>query len=177
MALITVMGPIGVGKTVQAQRVAKELGWVTFSTGQLLRDLNDPEVSAVQAKGEAVPWELTARLVLSQVKNHPEDSIILDGSPRLPEEAAYYHEHGYEFDRVIWLEAPLDVLHNRLQERGRFDDTPDGIASRMGWYTDKIVPILEGYEDQGIVSRVDGHGSVEEVTQRIIAALKEADLV
>lgn len=53
----------------------------------------------------------------------------------------------------------------------RPDDNEETVRHRMQVYRNETAPILPGYEARGIVSRVDGMGSIEEVTHAIDAIL------
>ncbi|MCV0382067.1 MAG: adenylate kinase [Erythrobacter sp.] len=53
----------------------------------------------------------------------------------------------------------------------RPDDNEETVRHRMGVYRSETAPILPGYEARGIVSRVDGMASIEDVTHAIDAIL------
>ena len=53
----------------------------------------------------------------------------------------------------------------------RPDDNEETVRKRMQEYRGKTAPILPGYEQRGIVSRVDGMASIEDVTHAIDAIL------
>ena len=53
----------------------------------------------------------------------------------------------------------------------RPDDNEETVRKRMQEYRGKTAPILPGYEERGIVSRVDGMASIEDVTSAIDAVL------
>ena len=53
----------------------------------------------------------------------------------------------------------------------RPDDTEETVRHRMAVYRSETAPILPAYEQRGIVSRVDGMASIEDVTGRIDAIL------
>ncbi|MEM6267416.1 MAG: adenylate kinase [Pseudomonadota bacterium] len=54
----------------------------------------------------------------------------------------------------------------------RPDDNEETVRKRMGEYRAKTAPILPGYEARGIVSRVDGMGAINEVSEAIDTILK-----
>ena len=56
----------------------------------------------------------------------------------------------------------------------RPDDNEDTVRTRMAEYRAKTAPILPHYEARGIVTRVDGMASIEEVTAAVEAALATA---
>ena len=53
----------------------------------------------------------------------------------------------------------------------RPDDNEETVRKRMQEYRGKTAPILPGYEQRGIVSRVDGMAAIEDVTHAIDAIL------
>ncbi len=54
----------------------------------------------------------------------------------------------------------------------RPDDNEETVRHRMQVYRSETAPILPYYEEQGLVARVDGMGSIEEVSSSIDALLK-----
>ena len=53
----------------------------------------------------------------------------------------------------------------------RPDDTEETVRKRMGEYRNKTAPILEPYDERGIVTRVDGMAAIDDVTAAISAIL------
>ena len=56
----------------------------------------------------------------------------------------------------------------------RPDDNEQTVRTRMAEYRAKTAPILPYYEEKGLVRRVDGMASVEEVARQIDAILDGA---
>ena len=54
----------------------------------------------------------------------------------------------------------------------RPDDNEETVRHRMQVYRSETAPILPYYEEQGLVTRIDGMGSIEEVSESIDALLK-----
>lgn len=53
----------------------------------------------------------------------------------------------------------------------RPDDNEETVRKRMGVYRSETAPILPGYEERGIVSRIDGMSGINEVAEAIDAIL------
>ena len=53
---------------------------------------------------------------------------------------------------------------------------PKVIANRLEIYERETAPILDVYRDRGLVVRIDGVGSLDDVTTRIFDALTERGL-
>ncbi|MBZ0118103.1 MAG: adenylate kinase [Sandaracinaceae bacterium] len=56
----------------------------------------------------------------------------------------------------------------------RSDDTEEKVRTRNGAYLDQTLPILDHYAPTGVVRKVEGVGSVEEITERVMAAIGES---
>jgi len=76
---------------------------------------------------------------------------------------------------VLLLTADNEELVSRLlgraQDQGRTDDTEDVIRHRLDVYDEQTAPVVDVYEQRGIVARVDGLGSIDDVTERIMSQL------
>ncbi len=54
----------------------------------------------------------------------------------------------------------------------RADDTPEAVAKRLDLYELETAPLVDRYEAQGIVERVDGNRPIDDVTESIVAAIR-----
>jgi adenylate kinase len=175
------VGPPGAGKGTQASRVAARLGIPHVSTGEMFRQHASSgtelgrRVQAIMESGAYVPDDLTVEM-LRQRMAEPDASagFILDGFPRTaPQVAALDELIGTGgLDRVVLFEVDEEVLTERMLSRGRADDTEDTIRARFKVYQEQTAPLVDIYERRGLVVRVDGLGPVEEVTQRVLDAVR-----
>lgn len=175
--MILLFGPTGAGKSMQGQMLAVRMGWKWLSTGQMLRDSNDPEVMKVLKSGELVSDELTyevfdAAIRDAKAKNY--EKTIVDGFPRTKEQAEwladYMEKHGEAIDVVVVLEVPESEIMARLEKRGRMEDTPETIARRMNIYRQKMYPVLGSFAEDGVkIIHLDGTGTAGEVHDRLYA--------
>ena len=183
---LVLMGPPGAGKGTQAVGLADRLGIPHISTGDIFRaNVTQGTPLGVEAKrymdaGEYVPDGVTNAMVrdrLSQDDCRP--GFLLDGYPRTLEQVGELDEmlksDGLGVDRAVELTVDVDEVVTRLvkraQEQGRADDTEDVIRRRLEVYAEQTAPLTEVYEARGILVRVDGMGSVDEVTARLLIAL------
>lgn len=65
-----------------------------------------------------------------------------------------------------------DVCSGELYQRK--DDNDESIRNRLAVYTDSTAPLLNFYEGRGLLRRVDGVGSMSEITSRIEAMIGRA---
>ncbi len=176
------LAPPGAGKGTQGERLAERHGVPHLATGDLLRDnvkRGTPLGQAAKShmdSGGLVPDDLVISMILDRIGGtEPMKDFLLDGFPRTLRQARAAFEWGSAMDRtfhaVIMLDVPEDELVRRLVERGRdsgrSDDTEDVIRNRLHVYEENTAPLIEFYEDRGILVRVDGTGTVDEVTDRI----------
>ena len=59
----------------------------------------------------------------------------------------------------------------------RADDTPEAVAKRLDLYEIETAPLVERYERQGLVERVDGDRPIDDVTESIVAAVRSRTAV
>jgi len=173
--MILLFGPTGAGKSMQGQMLAVRMGWKWLSTGQMLRDSNDSEVTRILKSGELVSDELTYEVFDAAVKDAKSknyEKIIVDGFPRTKEQAEwladYMQEHGEMIDVVVVLEVPEGEIMSRLKKRNRMEDTPETIAKRMNIYRQKMYPVLGSFAEDGVkIIHLDGTGTAGEVHDRL----------
>jgi adenylate kinase len=174
------LGPPGAGKGTQAEKLAEKLQIPHISTGELFRkNIRARTKLGLEAKryldaGDLVPSDLTNALVDDRL-NNPDAAagFILDGYPRSLEQAKALHDmlvrRGTKIDAVLEFRVSQEVLLERLNGRGRADDTEDVILNRMKVYRDETAPLLEYYRSE--LKTVDAVGTIDEVFARALQAL------
>jgi adenylate kinase len=185
-ARLLIVGPQGSGKGTQGVRIAESYGVPVVSTGDMFRaNIKEgtplgQQVTAILDKGDLVPDELTSEIVRDRLsQDDAANGFLLDGYPRNTAQVAHLDDflaaRGESLDAVILLDVPREEsiarLGLRAAEQGRSDDTDDAIAHRLDIYEKETSPIIEVYSARGIVDRIDGVGSLDEITDRISAAL------
>ena len=63
-------------------------------------------------------------------------------------------------------------IAKRAALEGRSDDTEETVRNRLKVYGEQTAPVVDYYAHKGILSRVLGEGSIEEVFQRIRGVLQ-----
>jgi adenylate kinase len=72
-------------------------------------------------------------------------------------------------------EGKCDKCGGELYQRP--DDKPETVQKRLDVYFAETAPLIDYYSRQSTLITIEGEGSVEEVTQRILAALPAHKLV
>lgn len=172
--LIILMGPTGAGKSVQGDLLAQDLGGVHLSSGNLLRQ--DPVAAKMIEDGRLAPAEEVERIMGEAVRQVPEDqTIILDGFPRTTSNLRWMDEELPKLHRTvtdaILIELDVATCIVRLSKRDRPDDSPEAVREKLDAYAKSTRPVVEHYEALGMLKRVDGRGSVEEVRELVRGAI------
>lgn len=119
-----------------------------------------PQAEALDKALEAADVALDA-VVLIEVP----DALIVEritGRRSDPETGTIYH--------LKFNPPPADVA-DRLVQRG--DDTEEACVKRLEKYHSETAPIVPFYEQKGLLKRVDGVGTPDEVTARLKTVLAE----
>ncbi len=187
MMRVILMGPPGAGKGTQAARIAERFGIPAVSTGDIFRDniKNRTElgqkVEKILASGAYVPDEVTNDIVRDRLAQpDASNGFLLDGYPRTTGQVDALDEMlavaGHRLDAAVELtvdeDALVERLTNRAGEQGRADDSEEVVRERQALYRDETAPLIDLYHEHGVLLRVDGMGTVNEVTERVVRALE-----
>ena len=189
MIRMLLIGPPGAGKGTQASFIAERLGIASISTGEIFRqNVNNKSPLGLEAEsyissGKFVPDAVTNGMVRDRLGHtDAQHGFLLDGYPRTAAQADFLDEilaeNGNELDLVLQLTADTEELVQRLLRRaeseGRVDDTAEIIRHRMALYFEQTTAVTSRYSERGILSLVEGMGSVFDVSERITAAIDVA---
>src|SRR5690606_29518655 len=118
-----------------------------------------PQAEALDRAMGAAGIELDAVVLIEVADDLLEERVIHRRSD--PETGKIYH---------LKYDPPTDpAVEARLVQRA--DDTPEAVKARLDKYHAETEPIIPFYEGKGLLVRVDGVGSPNEVEARIKAAL------
>ena len=182
---VILLGPPGSGKGTQAKLLSQRLQVPAISTGEMLRAAVSEgtplgrQAGAIMERGELVPDDVMDELVRERIQR-PDASggFILDGFPRTIQQAEFLAGivgNATPVAAVINFSVPEDVLAARLLGRshveGRADDRADTARERIRVYREKTSPLVGYYRQRGLLTEVDGVGSVPEIAARVVGAL------
>lgn len=174
--MIVMLGMVGAGKTVQARRLAERHGWHWLSSGEILRASGNKTVQDYLRQGKLLPDKLMEGLIVRTLENLPAgQEVVFDGFPRRTSQATWLDDYlqakGRSIEIAIHLTIPAKVAEERLQLRGRSDDTKQGIVARTKEYQDCVVPLLDYYKQTDRLCEINALGSVQEIGERLDARL------
>jgi len=179
---ILILGAPGSGKGTQGKILAERLGLPKITTGDLIRAaMKDGTPFGLDARkyydeGKLVPDSIILGIIKEQL-DRPEakTGAILDGFPRTAAQAELVDRtlaaRGQRLNYILLLDVTEDELVRRMSARaqveGRPDDTPEAIANRLQIYQRDTAPLIAHYAQRGIVHRVPGTGTVDQISGEI----------
>ena len=190
MLNIVLFGAPGCGKGTQAQRLRERLGLNHISTGDVIRAEiargSEPglRMKSYIDRGELAPDSLVIDIIVDYLDNHRDvRGNIFDGFPRTTAQAEAFDrllaERGEAVTAMVYMDVPEEELVHRIllrgRDSGRADDASEEvIRNRIRVYNQQTAIVADHYSAQMKYHAVDGVGTVEEITDRIAAAIEGA---
>lgn len=189
MINLVLFGPPGAGKGTQAERLTEKYNLVHLSTGDIFRSNIKGETElgklakTYMDAGNLVPDEVTIKMLEAEVDARPEaNGFIFDGFPRTEPQAkaldSFMNSKGVSITLMLALTVDDEELKKRLLKRaetsGRSDDAdPEIIENRISVYKKETAPVADYYRKQHKLAEVDGVGSIDEISERLFAAVEK----
>lgn len=186
MLKLVFLGPPGAGKGTQAKLLSERRQIAHISTGDMLRaavkegsDLGKRVQTIIDA-GQLVPDDLIVDLIRERISQSDcERGFILDGFPRTVAQAQALQrmlgERGESLSKVVFFNVRREDIRNRLDHRrgneARADDSAEVQEERLRIYQEQTAPLIEFYQNLGLLHRLEAGGAIEEVQERLVQSL------
>lgn len=182
---INIFGFPFAGKDTQGKHLARDLGAVRLSGGEILRGSDIPShVKEAIDGGHMAPTDEYIEIVLPYL-NRQEfvgKPLVLSSVGRWEGEEQgvlqVAEQSGHPIKAVVHLDIDESEVRNRwraslhLGDRGvRADDAEHLLDTRLEEYRTKTIPVLKTYEDLGLLDRVSGLDTQEETYRQILVKL------
>ena len=159
------------------------------------------QAQPILAAGQYVSDDIMIAIIRNRLRQPDcRRGFIIDGFPRtIPQAAALdtlMGELGRRFNRVLYLRVEIDELLHRLSGRlvcprcqrtyppgtaacesdgsslvQREDDKVEAVKPRIEIYLQKTIPVLDHYRGEGLVSEIDGMGTIDEISHQVLTAV------
>jgi len=192
MKNFVLFGKPGSGKGTQAEHLSEEYKLYHISTGDLFRKNISQNTKlgllakSYMDKGDLVPDEVTIKMLENEIKENTKSrGFLFDGFPRTIAQAEsldeFLHSINMQIDATIALEVDEKELISRIIDRGKTSNRSDDqdiekIENRFNEYNKKTSTLIRYYKDQKKFFEVNGHGSVEEITNRLFDLIDSFNL-
>lgn len=181
---LILFGYPGAGKGTQAKKLAERYNLHYISTGKILRqEIKDNTdigklAKPYMEKGAIVPDEYAIKLIERKMQEHNKaNGFIFKGFPRTMVQAyildGMLHKMGSTITSVFELKITATEAVKRLIARSKtekkrpYDMQIETIISRLEEYEQRTLKAKEFYDKKHLLHTVDGHGSENEVIERI----------
>jgi adenylate kinase len=185
MKTIVVLGKSGSGKDTQAEMLLADLKpSLLISTGDSVREMSQKEtrlgerIQQILGEGGLLPAWLAAFLWERELANKfkGDEHLVFSSSPRRVEEAKELDEVlrwlNREPSEAFLLEIPDDESVGRIVKRSRDgNDNEENVRERLKWFNEIVKPVIQYYEGEGRIHRINGVGAVEDIHVQILDAL------
>ncbi len=200
--VILLFGIQGSGKGTQGERIKEKYSFTDITVGNLLREKAkvDTRIRDIQKSGKLVPDEDVQKAIEEKIDSLGEnEGILFDGFPRSASQLEIYKKLADKYDfqaKAVSIDISEEEALKRISTRfvcpkcgfiaigpgkckcggeleRREDDRDEaGIMQRIRIFINDTQPTLDYFEARGELIRIDGMGSMDEVTERILGAIK-----
>jgi len=177
-------GAPGSGRGTQARAIAERYGLVYVDAGEMLEKemLKKTELGTIIedyfVTGQLVPDEIVIKLIEEKFeKSSGARGFVYKGYPRTLVQSyildGMLKKNNASMSMVIDIEVPTLDLITRLDERAKsdrgkpYDKETSKILKRLYDHEKRTVAVVKKYDQLYGVFKIDGNGTIEQVTDRI----------
>ena len=167
--IVFVIGGPGCGKGTQCKRIVKNFGYVSFSTGDLLRqyvkDKKDgyEDIDNQMKEGKLISSATLMKVLKEYIMDSRNKKILVDGYPRNQENIDEWEKQ---------MKGLVDVKGALYIEVSN----EETIKKRLATFEKETKPIVAYFEKQGNLIKIDGMKTVDEISKEIGDKFKEKGL-
>ncbi|MCD8482383.1 MAG: adenylate kinase [Verrucomicrobia bacterium] len=188
---IVLFGYPGSGRGSQGRRLAEEFGLEYVSTGDMLEQeiasasTLGTKIRNLYESGGLVTDDIVVPLIEKKLaQSTTAKGFIFKGFPRTLVQSyildGLLRKYGSSVNLILDIEVPVLELVHRLDARSKtercmpYDSSTAKIVKRLQEHEQKTVPVIEKYQQQHGVSKIDGRGSFDEVFAKLAEQVRTA---
>ena len=177
--VVFVIGGPGSGKGTQCAKIKTEFNYNHLSTGDILRTVVKEQkapgwqqLDSDMKEGKLIDSETLMKFIKFSIQGSTNKKILLDGFPRNKENLDCWNKNMgdvADVKGVLYFEVSDEEMKRRLLGRneGRADDNEETIAKRLATFNNDTKPIIEFYEKQGNLIKIDASRTVDEIFDNV----------
>ena len=177
--VVFVIGGPGSGKGTQCAKIKTEFNYNHLSTGDILRTVVKEQkapgwqqLDSDMKEGKLIDSETLMKFIKFSIQGSTNKKILLDGFPRNKENLDCWNKNMgdvADVKGVLYFEVSDEEMKKRLLGRneGRADDNEETIAKRLATFNNDTKPIIEFYEKQGNLIKIDASRTVDEIFDNV----------
>ncbi|XP_012255808.3 UMP-CMP kinase [Athalia rosae] len=180
--VIFVLGGPGAGKGTQCAKAVEKFGYVHLSAGELLREEQHKTGSKLgemiekhMVDGTIVPVEVTCSLLAQAMDKFAGSTFLIDGFPRNTDNLEGWNRimsDKVNLVAVLFFDCSKETCIERCLRRGetgsgRSDDNEATLMKRYQTYLNATLPIIQHYEKEGLVHKIDASKPSDEVFEDV----------
>ncbi|KAG7204428.1 hypothetical protein KM043_004867 [Ampulex compressa] len=190
LEVLFILGGPGAGKGTLCRYIFEKYGYVHLSAGDLLREERQkPDskygelIESHIKNGRIVPVEITCSLLERgmQASDSTHKRFLIDGFPRNQDNVDGWNKMMSDkvlLKGVIFCECSEETCTERCLRRGangsgRSDDNLDIIKKRHVTYIENTLPIIQYYEQSGLVYKLDSTKTPKKVFEDAEVVLRK----
>jgi UMP-CMP kinase len=187
--VIFIIGGPGSGKGTECMKIKEKFNYNHMSTGEILRNIvknkegNDwQELESDMKEGKLISSEKLISFIKLGIISSKNKKILLDGFPRNKENINEWNKQMKDIADVVaifYFEVPEILMKKRLLGRneGRIDDNEETIIKRINNFNIETKPVIDFYEKEGKLIKIDASKNVDEVFNEINNKFIEMKLI
>lgn len=181
---IVLFGYPGSGRGSQGMALAEKFGLEYVATGKMLEQEIEENtetgkrIQKLYENGQLVPDEIVVQLIEQKIETSKNiKGFIFKGFPRTLVQSyildGLLKKHGSSISEIIEIEVPTLELISRLDARSKtnrcmpYDSSTTKIVKRLQEHETKTVPVIQKYNQQHEIKKIDGMGTFEEVFEKL----------
>ena len=163
------------GKKTQCEKISKEFKYSKISMKEIIqKEINSKTNLGIQAKesiekNEPLKIEVLTSILISNIIESHELSIIIEGFPNTLEEAIFFEQNVIPINKIIIYDAKEEECFNRMLEDKSVEEkkTKEEFSEIFKNFQKNMDEIYKFYLPFSVVQKVDVNGSIHQVNHEL----------
>ena len=158
------------GKKTQCEKISKEFKYSKISMKEIIqKEIESKTNLGLEAKKyldnkEQIKTEILTGILISNIIESPELSIIIEGFPNTLEQALFFEQNVININKIIIYDANEEECFNRMEEAQNCEKISKEEFSKLyNEFLKNINEINKFYSPFSIVHKVDANGAIAKV--------------